>query len=392
MDKYGDFKQYELISSTSITITRANDYKTLIFFLCIGTQYHTKLHIIFLKDFNISSSNFSVLWKFRSSTYHYYFLGKEFRLSTTYADWTYGHFHSKMLTDSFLLFIFLAGASINFIPYFLGYSLKDPETNEYPDFIVALSDSKYAASIIFSLSTMLPILLDSICDFLIHKFSKDKETLFNISPINIPFREIIFILIIPDILLLLWIFPCSKYDLIAPLIASRDTMYIFCFLAYLVKFGNRIWTQSTIVLIGGPLMITNVFITCEVLLSDYSPYQDAYQVITPTLISLALAAVTITLMRWYYYMIYEKDYSEIVLESARSKNDFMCTIFCTLLGMYLYLDWVIFYIPQPISSTWSYIGPDYLSMDNYLMAGCTLCMTTLINRFARVDAIDSRVK
>lgn len=74
----------------------------------------------------------------------------------------------------------------------------------------------------------------------------------------IPFREVVFLLIIPDILMLFWIIPYEQYDYLPGLIGLRDTMYIYTFLVCMVKFQNPIWNQTTSNLIGFPFMAANI--------------------------------------------------------------------------------------------------------------------------------------
>lgn len=293
-----------------------------------------------------------------------------------------------------LFFIFLAGAALNFLPYFLGYSLKDSKTGQYPDYMVALSGFNYGASIVASLATTIPILVDFGFDMLITAIYKENKVTQNPMNINVPFREIVLLLIIPDALLLFWILPYAQYDLVAPLICARDTMFTFCFLSCMVKFENRIWTQWTTIMIGGPLMIANAMVSCAALVND-GKFQASNRVITPFLISAGLLYLTTNLIRWYIYM-FNSNEKKIATESfdtdgIRAKTDFFCTFFCTLLGIFLYGDWILFYLPLPTSSPWSVVGSNYLSMYNYLMAGCTLCMIVVINRYARLDAVETRV-
>jgi hypothetical protein len=55
---------------------------------------------------------------------------------------------------------YLCGAMLNFLPQILGFSLVDETTNDYPDFLQKLSGFQYGASVVASLATTLPILLD----------------------------------------------------------------------------------------------------------------------------------------------------------------------------------------------------------------------------------------
>lgn len=303
-----------------------------------------------------------------------------------------------MLIDSSLLFlIFLSGAILNFLPYFLGYSLRDPITNQYPDYLLALQGFKYGASMVASLATTIPILIDFAFDILFKSFSNNSPvTQSSLSITNIPFREIVFFLILPDCLLLFWILPMAQFDLVAPTICFRDTMYTYCFLSCMAKFENTIWTQTTTIMIGAPLMLCNVFLTSSVLLSNNDTFQAAYNVITPLLISVGLFSLIISILRWYRYFYLSGMRSSLShgpnAESVRRKSDFLCTVYGTFLAIFLFGDWIVFYLPLPASSPWSVVGYEYLSMYNYLMAGCTLCMTVVLNHSARIEAANAKVK
>lgn len=292
----------------------------------------------------------------------------------------------------YLYLIFLTGAAINFLPYFLGFSLKDPISGQYPDYLVALSGFSYGASIVASLSTTVPIIFDFILEILLVRLRFETVEMQNpLLSFNIPFGEIVLLLIIPDALFLFWIIPFAQYDLIAPIICSRDIMFTFCFLSLMVKFDNRIWTSWTTVMIGGPLMLANILVSCSTLFLDSTEFQSTTLILTPVLISVGLISLTVTLIRWLYYMK-RSNGNNSESDKSRLKNDILCTVFAVLLTIFLYADWILFYFPIPLSSPWSIVGCNYLSMYNYLIAGCTLCVTIVVNRFTRMDAIDTMVK
>ena len=74
----------------------------------------------------------------------------------------------------------------------------------------------------------------------------------------IPFREIVFLLVIPDIVNLCWIIPYEQYDYLPGLIGLRDTIYIYTFLVCMVRFQNPIWNWTTTILIGFPFLAANI--------------------------------------------------------------------------------------------------------------------------------------
>lgn len=307
----------------------------------------------------------------------------------------------KAKTNRFLFVIFLFGASLNFLPFFLGYSLKDPNTDQYPSFLVSLSGFEYCSSIVASLATLIPIFLDLVLDIISGNFLKEVKLL---PSLNLPFREIVVMLIASDILLLFWIIPYAQYDLVAPLICSRDTMFTFFYLSILAKFQNQlIWNDWTTIAIGGPLMIANVLLSCAVFFSaDF--LQTVNEGIVPTLISLGLFILVLTILRWFFFRQSTIFASKICSDSHDSlemmndahnseqrKANLLCSVYGVFLGIFLFGDWILFYIPLPISSPWSLVGCNYLTMYSYLMVGCTLCITVVTNHIARTDAVDARV-
>lgn len=295
---------------------------------------------------------------------------------------------------NYLFAMCFVGAALNFLPNLLGYTLRDPETNQYPDYVHALTTFQYFASIVVSLAATIPIFLDLVVDLLTTKLFSEAIQLED-SVTNIPFREIVLLLIIPDILLVFWILPYARFDLVAPLITSRDTMYTFCFLSYMVQFNNKYWTHWTTVMINGPLMVANIMVSFSVVTTADPKSQYIFNFALIILISIGLSSLTVTLARWYWFVLgsgnYDPSHPNYSPCSKRFKTNFLCTIFATLLAIFLYMDWIIFYLQLPNSSSWSLVGCDYLSTYNYTMAACTVCMTVFVNRFARLEAVDTRV-
>jgi signal transduction histidine kinase len=69
----------------------------------------------------------------------------------------------------------------------------------------------------------------------------------------------------------------------------------------------------------------------------------------------------------------------------------MCSIYAISYTIFILGDWLIYFAPQPINPDWSNVGANYLTMYTYLMAGCTLVITVITSRFARLEAEDSKV-
>ena len=130
--------------------------------------------------------------------------------------------------DSIYL-LFVIGAVLNFLPQILGFSLKDPTSGQYPDFLQNLSSVNYIGSLIASLASTFPIVIDYVFDlvksFGHREFQIDKKV--ESTYCFIPFREVALLLILPDLLYLFWIIPYQQYDYMLGLIGLSDTMYIY---------------------------------------------------------------------------------------------------------------------------------------------------------------------
>eukprot|EP01037_Dinobryon_pediforme_P027022 gene27022-29753_t len=68
--------------------------------------------------------------------------------------------------DDAIYLLFVVGAALNFLPQILGFSLKDPTTGEYPDFLTNLASVTYVGSLTASLASTFPIVIDYVLDLM----------------------------------------------------------------------------------------------------------------------------------------------------------------------------------------------------------------------------------
>lgn len=300
--------------------------------------------------------------------------------------------YASLTNDNSIYFLFIVGAALNFLPQILGYTLIDPTLGTYPDFLQKLSDGAFTGSLIASLASTFPIVIDYVFD-LINYISHKEWNIFTRKSINrsestykfIPFREIALLLILPDLLFLFWIIPNQQYDYMPGLIGVRDTMYVYSLLTYLVQFGNPIWTWPSTILIAASLMAANVLGTCSVLSVDPN-FLAANTYILPFLVALGLFNLLVTLVRWFWYLwtVTPRNSSE------KLRND-LCSAYAIFATIFILGDWLIFFAPQPIDPDWSNVGAKYLSLYTYLMAFCTVMVTVITTRNAREDSINTKV-
>eukprot|EP01036_Dinobryon_divergens_P045606 gene45606-60955_t len=112
-----------------------------------------------------------------------------------------------------MLAILLVGSLIPIIPLFTGYSLNvgdDFDVNDHlPSFLDELVNTpKYHSALVASISACAPILLESLFDVINRQNRPALEK-------YIPRREIFFIIVLPDIFILVYLLPYRQFDWLA---------------------------------------------------------------------------------------------------------------------------------------------------------------------------------
>eukprot|EP01036_Dinobryon_divergens_P034638 gene34638-44781_t len=233
---------------------------------------------------------------------------------------------SEAVKEKYLAFAFLLGALINFIPLLCGYTLQDPTTNQYPDYLHELSDFTYSSSLVAGISSNFPILVMYLFDKCLTRMgycgssSSNNKVDTPTSTVYVPLRESIVFLLLSDLLLLFWLIPYEHYEFIMLLLDARDTMYTFSMLSCLTKFSNPVWTSNSVILI----------------------------------------------------------------------ETLLCSAFVLFVSVFLIGNWTVCYFPTNEGDPWSSVGVSYLTYYSYLMTACTICSTAMASCCAKLDASESK--
>jgi len=277
--------------------------------------------------------------------------------------------------------VFICGALLNFLPLVLGYTLKDP-SGKYPTFLQDLSNSQLWGSMIASIAVMFPLMLDYFLDIL-----ASRKNLYLSENRNIPFKDAILILILPDLIFLGWVLPYGEYDVMAGLIGARDTIYIYLFLSNIIKLKTPVWKWSSTIIIAGAFMSANIFATINSQIANMSS-QAKTVCVSFLLVSVSIGFLSLiaSVVRWIYYL--SKFKVEEASEEENLKN-YLCSAYIIAFVIFIFGDWLIFYIP--VEQSWSNIGENYLTMYTCLMAFCTMVVTIVTTRVTRHEANESKV-
>jgi hypothetical protein len=157
---------------------------------------------------------------------------------------------------------------------------------------------------------------------------------------------------------------------------ARDTLFTFSLLMCLIKFTNPVWTQKSLFCIGGPLMVNNVLLSISTLSSDavFIEYANTTSLV---FLSIALFSLSVNTIQWFWYF---SNREEPTIKS------YLCSAYVVIVVIFLFGDWIPFFIVTESEDPWSGTGYAYLTCSSYLMAGCTLCLTVISTRCANIDA------
>lgn len=288
------------------------------------------------------------------------------------------------LLPNFCTAVALCIAFLCCLPLFLGYTVND--SCVYFNGESWISESYLTIAVIANLATTLPILLDGGIEYLSVLLSNyrnltQEHSVLDMSTLYVPFRETIALLVIPDILLLAWILPCENYDFYVVLFQIRDLLFIYALFSGLKKFSNPIWTSRSFIFVCLPFMISNLLISFQnfALCMDYRI--ALYNFIAATiLVVVGFISLVVYVSWWILYVCRMK------VEDFTTKT-YLTSIYALVYVFFLCFSYGVAYYNY--LGTFGAFGSTHGVIYCYLLAGCTLFLTVVSSRCARVDAMDN---
>ena len=291
----------------------------------------------------------------------------------------------KSLWVKYLTFsLFLVGALLNFLPLLLGLSFKDPSTNSYPDYFHSLSSFGHSVSLVAGISANIFILIDYIFDYCLRRigfYSHSPAQKGAVPAVYVPLRESIVYLLVPDLLILFWLIPYEHYEGMIVLVDARDTMYVYSILTCVTNFSNPVWTWKAVLVIGIPFMISN-------LLQSFKIFLDSFLSAVLLYIFTSLGLFSYAVYVWWWV----RHVANMKVDDISGTDTILCSAYVLFFGIFLLGNWVAAYLPTHEGDPWSSdAGVAYFTLYEYLMAGCTLCMTVMSSCCAKLAAAESKV-
>ena len=285
-----------------------------------------------------------------------------------------------VVENYYIFSLFFAGALLNFLPLLIGFSLKVPSTNSYPNYLSCLSSFVHSASLLVGICVNVFILIDYIFDYCLRQISKSFVQKSSVPAVYIPLRESIIYLLMPDILILFWLIPSEHYEGMMVFLDARDIMYTYSILTCLTNFSNPVWTWKAVLIIGVPFMMANLLTSFKYFLDPVS-----FMVLSTIFLSLGLLSFTVYVRWWIVHIM------NLKLDDVSGTNTILCSGYVLFFGIYLFGTWLVSYNPSSPGDPWYYCGVSHLISHAYLMAGCTLCMTVMSSCCAKLAAAETKV-
>ena len=141
---------------------------------------------------------------------------------------------------------------VNFIPVIFGYEMSHVYIIKF-SMLNEPAGLNFKASLIASLATTAPVILDYILDSILSQV--------NDCILVVPKRLLLLIVFIPDLLIIAVMLPLEQYALLPAILCARDGLYIFGWLTYINQFCPKIWSLAWITAIASYFGFANVLTT-----------------------------------------------------------------------------------------------------------------------------------
>ena len=219
----------------------------------------------------------------------------------------------------------------------------------------------------------IPILIDAALDFVSHMEPSKYQS-------YIPRRELFLAVILPDLFIICYVLPYHEFDWMPGLISFRDTLFNYAFLSYMNRLYPKIWSKKLILFVGALIMISNVIIS-------YPEVFTEAQLIIQVLIGIAFGVMIFLLIRWFRY-------SRTVKDKSEQNPVLLCNLYCIAYSIFFFGVWINNFIPSMIADPdWANngCGYKYLILYTCLLAVCTLLVTCVSSRIAKLESIEAKV-
>ena len=284
---------------------------------------------------------------------------------------------------------FYVAAVLCFLPQMLGYHvLLEPY---YPDQLKGLSDSKqlYTALVVSIAVTFLTLVekaFDTVfSDKFFSRLSSDSELYRKMEYFEFPI-ELSVVILLKDLLIVLYILPNERYDLLNGLLLGSDILFTWCYLYNLTRLGNPVWTLSKVFVIGSILTVLNIFLswynTSESIRAFITYDQPSIMIVFPVTIFIVFLIFLVFIGQWIYYVWKNINESTDIVTFLKVVQTH---IFVFILFSYLLIGWSSVFITE-YRVEWTCFGISLVLTITYTQSICTALVTIISGKVSKFAA------
>ena len=144
---------------------------------------------------------------------------------------------------------------LNFLPLCLRFSMKDPSTGQYPEYLDQIHQSgKVHDALIVFISVCMTMLIEVYSGGLFSSVVMVEDPF-------MPRRKTVFAVVIPSALYLGVLIPLQLYEYLLSSFNMLDTEHVLVFLNYVNRVCPDVWNVKAVILIGVPHAAVNLLQT-----------------------------------------------------------------------------------------------------------------------------------
>jgi hypothetical protein len=239
---------------------------------------------------------------------------------------------------------------------------------------------KFKATLIASLATVAPLLLDYIIDI----YYQDRT--FS-TQVKIPRLMLIIVGFLPDIFLLFVVLPFEKYDWFPSVVCCRDLLYLYGWLTYMNHLCPEIWSLVWITGISSCFGSANLLTTIISFRSSGNSSDvardDTKLDTIKSLCLLTSVSLGFTLYLFRFYKWINHYYS---INACGRRFLGPCHLYSVLFIIYMMADW-------SYTGSWAFDfgSAAYMTFYTCVMTLCTLVAVVMAAKIQRLDAAEFKV-
>eukprot|EP01041_Mallomonas_annulata_P012974 gene12974-27385_t len=252
---------------------------------------------------------------------------------------------------------------------FAGFELSvDPDS----ELAIAFRSIHYQFSLVTGIAVGFPMLLD-------YGFDRFGANYLKISKGLIPRRDVMLMLMIPNIIQIAYILPYEKYSYLPCVTKARECFYSYCFFLYATNHCGPIWTKKSVFI---PLVTYGISNAIGSL--NPADIWGIYDILNLIQGILSITAVLSLCRLYYLYFLYRRQTDKIKPHESYYQNNIYIN---STLALGIFFVIIAVSIPH---YRWESTGYLYLTLYTYSLCVFATVVTVLNGRIVRIEGFHTK--